>query len=199
MNVNHNTRSEHMRSTRHMKKLLDEKIESFDATKENAEYEAFAWALALRDEFLSKRAREWVRNHMFDWDTALLSQNNFEIMKERLKLGPALAMLIDLASAVALDIPEFIKEMQEQAQKYGDDLARYQPQFEPSIQNGISKHTATTMMDELDEKSQLATVEIGRLSNDRAQAGIAMRNVQHLAALRVFFDDEAMLSTGLHS
>jgi hypothetical protein len=182
-----------------MKKLLDEQIESFDATKENAEYEAFVWAFALHDDLLSKRALEWVRKHMFYWETALLSPNNFEIMKERLKLGPALAMLIDLASAVALDIPEFIQEMKEQAQKYGEDLARYHPQYEPSIQNGISKHTATVMMDELNEKIQLATIEIGRLSSDRAQAGIAMLDVQRLASLRVFFDDEAALSTGLHS
>jgi 4-diphosphocytidyl-2C-methyl-D-erythritol kinase len=129
---------------------------------------------------------------MLDWDTALLSQNNFEIMKERLKLGPALTMLQDLASDVALDIPEFIQEMREQAQKYGEDLARYEPQYEPSIQNGISKHTATVMMDELSEKSQLATIEIGKLSNERAQAGIAMLNVKRLASLRVFFDEEAL-------
>jgi hypothetical protein len=43
MNNNNNTRSEYMRGTRQIKKLLDAKIESFDPTKDNAEYEAFLW------------------------------------------------------------------------------------------------------------------------------------------------------------
>ena len=35
------------------------------------------------------------------------------------------------------------------------------------------------------------TAEIGRLGNERAQAAIAILNVQRLASLRVFFDEEA--------
>ena len=193
MCTNNNTRSEYMRGARKIKKALDAQIQAFDSTSPNSEYEAFAWAFSLRAEFVSKRAHEWVHQYMLDWEPAIYSPKSFEHMKVSLKLGEALAMLAALASAVELDIQKFKQEMREQAQKYSDELVRFQPQFEPSLQNGISLLTAKVMMDQLDEEVKHATLEIGRLSNVRAEAGIAMINVQRLASLRMFFDDEAAL------
>ena len=176
-----NIRSDYMRAARTMKTLVDAKIEAFDSDKKDMEFETFSWAFSVRDDFLSKRAREWIQQHMSDWETAL---QTFETMKAK-------AILQALASAIAMDIPDFLQEMHKQAQKYGDDLIRFQPQFEPFIQNGVSTHTAAELTTELETFMSLKTAEIGKLGSERAQAAIAILNVQRLASLRAFFDAEA--------
>ena len=183
-------------------KLAEDNHNNDDKDKE---YAAFCWALSMRYEFFfgerdPKRLHEIVRKVMFDWPEALVSKEVFEENRERYQLGDARSMLWGIASAIELDIPDFVEAMKEEGECEAERLMERHPCFRTvdsltvAPVTGIDPETAEKMLREMNAEIKEIAAATEKLSEQRIKALFGLRSVQRLAELRVFFDNEKAVS-----